>query len=82
MDKPMEIPKFDLAEQILAEQRKLSAVRRKGPGKRTKIPKPKNAEFSVRFVEEQPMCSEQDIIIAEIVTRDIKNLLKGNQQNG
>ncbi len=31
-----EIPKFDLAEQILAEQRKITAIRRKAPGK----PKP------------------------------------------
>lgn len=28
-----EIPKFDLAEQILAEQRKITAIRRKAPGK-------------------------------------------------
>ncbi len=30
------IPKFDLAEQIMAEQRKIAAVRRKGPGKKTR----------------------------------------------
>ncbi len=29
-----EIPKFDLAEQILAEQRKITAIRRKAPGKK------------------------------------------------
>ena len=28
-----EIPKFDLAEQIMAEQRKITAVKRKAPGK-------------------------------------------------
>jgi hypothetical protein len=33
-----EIPKFDLAEQILAEQRKITAVRRKAPGKAQRLP--------------------------------------------
>jgi len=33
-----EIPKFDLAEQILAEQRKITAIRRKGPGKAQRLP--------------------------------------------
>ncbi len=33
-----EIPKFDLAEQILAEQRKITAIRRKGPGKPQRLP--------------------------------------------
>ena len=33
-----EIPKFDLAEQILAEQRKITAIRRKAPGKPRRLP--------------------------------------------
>ncbi len=33
-----EIPKFDLAEQILAEQRKITAIRRKAPGKSHRLP--------------------------------------------
>jgi hypothetical protein len=33
------IPKFDLAEQILAEQRKITSIRRKAPGKKTE-PRP------------------------------------------
>jgi len=32
------IPKFDLAEQILAEQRKITAIRRKAPGKPQRLP--------------------------------------------
>lgn len=76
-----DIPKFDLAEQIMAEQRKISAVRRKGPGKRVKKAKPPIAESSVRVVEEPPIHLEQDKIIAEIVARDINNLLKGNQES-
>lgn len=77
-----DIPKFDLAEQIMAEQRKISAVRRKGPGKRTKTKKPQKVEASIPRVEEPLIHSEQDKIIAEIVTRDINNLLKGNQEDG
>jgi hypothetical protein len=77
-----DIPKFDLAEQILAEQRKLSSVKRKGPGKRTETLAPQKAESFIRLAEEPPICSEQEIIFAEIVTRDIEKLLKGNQKNG
>ena len=33
-----EIPKFDLAEQILAEQRKITAIRRKAPGTSQRLP--------------------------------------------
>lgn len=33
-----EIPKFDLAEQILAEQRKITSIRRKAPGKPQRLP--------------------------------------------
>ena len=32
-----EIPKFDLAEQIMAEQRKITAIKRKAPGKKQKL---------------------------------------------
>lgn len=78
MDKPMEIPKFDLAEQIMAEQRKLSAVRRKGPGKRAKAPGSKSAKSATGPQEPQRLPTKQEQIIAEIVTRDIDNLLKGN----
>jgi hypothetical protein len=76
MDKSREIPKFDLAEQILAEQRKLSSVRRRGPGGRAKSPMPPTAELSTRPVEQSLICAEQEQIIAEIVARDIENLLK------
>ena len=33
-----EIPKFDLAEQIMAEQRKITSVKRKAPGKPQRLP--------------------------------------------
>ena len=83
-----DIPKFDLAEQILAEQRKLSSVRRKGPGKKAvrsmpvrasnEKPKPPKADH----YEQSLIPSEQERIIAEIVARDIQNLLLRNQENG
>ena len=73
-----DIPKFDLAEQILAEQRKLSAVRRKGPTKRAKAPAPKKVHPVAHIVEPPPILSEQEHIIAEIVARDIENLVKVN----
>ena len=78
MDKPMEIPKFDLAEQILAEQRKLSTVRRKAPRKRAKVSSPKTVKPAARPIESPTIPSEQEKIIAEIVARDIENLIKGN----
>lgn len=80
-----DIPKFDLAEQILAEQRKLSAGRRKGPGKKAvrSVPVRASNENALRRHYEQSFIpSEQEKIIAEIVARDIKNLQKGNLGNG
>ncbi|MHC4556577.1 MAG: hypothetical protein ACYS80_04655 [Planctomycetota bacterium] len=70
-----EIPKFDLAEQILAEQRKINAIRRKGPGKRTEAPKQQRKVESIGYtIQPPPILSEQEQIIAEIVARDIKKL--------
>jgi len=43
-----EIPKFDLAEQILAEQRKITAIRRKAPGKPQRLPSPAPAVTRVQ----------------------------------
>lgn len=61
-----EIPKFDLAEQILAEQRKITAIRRKAPGKKPQAPDR----------QPQSILSEQEQIIAEIVARDIEKLYR------
>lgn len=63
-----EIPSFDLAEEIMAEQRKITAIRRKAPGKKTEA-QPVDIE--------QPL-SEQEKIIAEIVARDIERLCRGD----
>ena len=78
MQEKSEIPKFDLAEQIMAEQRKITAVRRKGPGKLTKPPKKLHpAESIAHNFEPHPILSRQGQIIADIVAKDIEKLCKG-----
>ena len=79
MQETSDIPKFDLAEQIMAEHRKNTAIRRKGPGKKAKTPKkPHPAESIARNVKPEPIVSEPGQIIAEIVARDIEKLCIGN----
>ena len=74
-----EIPKFDLAKQIMAEHRKITAVKRKGPAKNAKPSKKMHpAELITRNVKPGPVISEPQQIIAEIVARDIENLCIGN----
>lgn len=71
-----EIPRFDLAEEIMAGQRKMTAMRRKAPDKKIGPEEPQ-AE-STGYISEQPIPepSEQQII-AEIVARDIERLCRG-----
>jgi len=86
-----QIPKFDLAEQIMAEQRKITAIRRKAPGKpqrlssqdgaagkKTKAPDrlPQAQSTGYTIKPPPPTLSEQDQIIAEIVARDIEKLCR------
>lgn len=74
-----EIPTFDLAEQIMAEHRKMTAVRRKGPGRIVKSPQKRHpAESIARNVVPGPALSGPEQVIAEIVARDIENLCIGN----
>ncbi len=75
-----EIPKFDLAEEIMAEQRKITAVKRKAPGKITEVQRSEPQAKPVGYTTiEQPVPTlpEQDQIIAEIVARDIERLCGG-----
>jgi hypothetical protein len=82
MDKATDIPKFDLAEQIMAEQRKVAATRRKGPGKRVDAPKRQRLEpVGPAVVEPSPVSSEEEKVIAEIVARDIQDLCRGHALN-
>jgi len=75
-----EIPKFDLAEEIMAEQRKITAIRRTGPGERKQ---PENEELKAEpagYIAEQPVPAQsyEQRIIAEIVARDIERLCRGD----
>jgi len=79
MQESSDIPKFDLAEQIMAEQRKITAIRRKGPGKMAKPPQKQHpAESIARNVMPRPILSGPGQIITEIVARDIEKLCAGN----
>ncbi len=68
-----DIPKFDLAEEILAEQRKITAIRRKAPGRQRELE-------SIGYAAERlkPATFEQEQIITEIVARDIEKLCSGD----
>ena len=79
MQETNDIPKFDLAKQIMAEHRKKTAIKRKGPAKNAKPPKKQHpAELIARHVKQRPIVSGPQQIIAEIVARDIENLCIGN----
>jgi len=74
-----DIPQLDLDRQILAKQRKVTSVRRKGPGVKAKAPI-KAAEIAsgeIAGVRAVPELAEQDQVIAEIVARDIRRLCEG-----
>ena len=75
-----EIPSFDLAKEIMAEQRKNTAIRRKAPGKKPEAQKEKTEAEPVSYTIEHPMPTspEQDRIIADIVARDIERLRQGD----
>jgi len=83
-----DIPRFDLAEDIMAEQRRLTAVRRKGPDSPvpvdlTPLPRPSpGLPAALRPSQSSHSFSEgfnyiSDPIIADIVTRDIERLCSG-----
>ncbi|MBC8471144.1 MAG: hypothetical protein H8D56_16910 [Planctomycetes bacterium] len=78
-----EIPKFDLAEQIMAEQRKITAIRRKAPGQKTKTSDRQTRIQSTGCAIKQPAPAlpEKGLIIAEIVARDIEKLYRGDSSS-
>ena len=71
------IPQFDLAEDIMAEQRRITSVRRKGPGNKEQPPRQKPAADKLMPVELPSSESEVDEVIADIVRRDIERLRRG-----
>jgi len=79
-EKP-EIPRFNLAEEIMAEQRKIAATKRKAPGKKNEAqrsePQAEPASYTT-IGQPAPTLPEQDRIITEIVARDIERLRRSN----
>ncbi|MBN1972375.1 MAG: hypothetical protein JW787_01955 [Sedimentisphaerales bacterium] len=75
------IPKFDLAEQILAGQRKFASMKRTAPSKNrirnsnveTEIKK----QSALNPIPVPAKDNSQDQIISEIVARDIQNFRSG-----
>jgi len=73
-----EVPKFNLAEKIMAEQRRITAVRRKGPGQEETQEQEKKAEPDGGVKKQVlPALSEEEQIIADIVARDIERFCRG-----
>ncbi|MHC4458032.1 MAG: hypothetical protein ACYS0I_13290 [Planctomycetota bacterium] len=79
-ERQAEIPKFDLAEEIMAEQRKITAIKRKGPGKKIEAQGQERHVEPAGYAIEPPRSAspEQEKIISEIVARDIEKLLRGD----
>jgi hypothetical protein len=76
--KASEIPKFDLADHIMFEQRKTAAIKRKGPGEINKtINHKQDTRYTDYNIKQKPKLSQQEKIIAEIVERDIQKLCRG-----
>jgi hypothetical protein len=74
-----EIPQFDLAGQILSEQRKIATIKRQRPGQKNKKANLKPKTLSTDSTFKPPIIlSQQGKIIAEIVARDIQRLRKIN----
>jgi len=74
-----EIPRFDLAEDIMAEHRRITAIRRKAPGEKDEAQRQEQEAESAGHTigQPSPALSEQEQIIAEIVRRDIERLCRG-----
>lgn len=82
--KPAQIPRFDLAQQILAEQRRITAVRRKAPGKptQTEQPSPVRTVTGKSTGEQSVAQPEPPQIIRQIVATDIDRMLRSQGQTG
>ena len=74
-----EIPRFDLAEEIMAEQRKITAIKRKSPERKVEAETLRGVESFRYALEPQGFTTTgHGDIIAEIVARDIKKLCGEN----
>lgn len=82
-----EVPKFDLAHEIMAEHRKSSSVKRQGPGKISEVVRDTvEVEQVSSFGQEEVsrvlsdaifLEPERDRIISDIVARDIAAICSG-----
>lgn len=78
------IPKFDLAEQILAEQRKNASVKRKAPERNRDNKPDRNRNSNIENkssnlpVPKKGNSKDDEKIIEEIVARDIRQIRAGN----
>ena len=82
LEADFKIPKFDLAEQILARQRKISATSRKSPAEKTETSGSQPVADSIHQAAlRYDTCFPQHdlIIIKEIVTQDIEQLCRGRK---
>ena len=75
----VEIPAYDLAENILAEQRRVAGRRRRGPGRAEKEPvalpeRPAGRAFSPDLASQNLLDLQRTV--AEIVARDIEGLCR------
>lgn len=79
-----DIPRFDLAEDIMSEHRRLTAGRRKGPGGPAPAEVPLSAPlpaarkpFLSRYGFSEGFNAAGDPVIADIVAKDIERLCRG-----
>lgn len=77
-DEKARIPRFDLAEQIMAQQRKITAIRRKPPGEKAEAQRSELSHQLTgrRMGEAVSQTPEEKEIIARIVARDIARLCR------
>ena len=77
MDERNGVPKFDLAEQIMAEHRKNASVLRKGPSKSAQPPRqPRKSSPPGHVAMLQSVSLGQEQVIADIVAKDIERLCR------
>jgi hypothetical protein len=76
----VDVPEFDLGDQILSEQRKISSVKRRAPGMKEPVQEATLEVKSSEPVAKVPSVelSEEDQIIAAIVADDIKRLVESS----
>ena len=72
----VDVPRFNLAEQIMSRQRRETATRRNGPGIKKPPTLGSNSSGSA-IPSEIPLLTEQRQILEEIVARDIERLTRG-----